>query len=94
MRSESDEVVQAIAQALHLDGYLRHDGVMRSSDVMPFFAKMRADAAEGRTMATPANGREAALHFLKATVEDAQKPMAERMEAARMLLMHSAEEKR
>jgi len=90
------EVIATIGRGLHEAGYWResderrHDGYIA---LMGAFRRMAEDAEKQRKRPTTADGREAALAFLKATVEDATKHMHERTEAARTLLMHSAEAK-
>jgi hypothetical protein len=89
MRTEADQVLQVIAKALFDDGYLKSGETMRATDVLVPFAKMRGHTEEQRKRPTTASGREVALAFLRATVEDVNKSMAERMQAAQTLLMHS-----
>jgi hypothetical protein len=95
VRTEADRVNQVIGAALYEDGYLRSDDnmAMPVAGLVPGFSAMRRDATAFRARATAPTGRDAALSFLKATVEDVNKSMAERMEAARTLLAHSTEGK-
>lgn len=81
MRTEADHVVQVIAKALFDDGYLRGADTMRAADVPGPFSKMRSDAEAQRKRPTSATGREVANTFLRATVEDVSKPMADRIRA-------------
>lgn len=88
--SARDILLRHIVEALLKDGYAEPGAT--AEEYGRAFQRMRSDAEEGRKKATPASGRAVALAFLKATVEDVHKPMAERMEAARTLLMYGAEE--
>lgn len=90
MESPRDTLLRHVVEVLNKDGYARGDPPL-SGDYIAAFHKMRSDAAEHRKRPTVATGRETALAFLKATVEDVHKTMAERTEAARTLLMHSSE---
>lgn len=89
--SARDTLLRHMVEALLKDGYTEPGAT--SEEHARAFERMRSDAAEGRKKPTVASSREVALSFLHSTVEDANKPMSERMDAAHLLLMHNSEEK-
>jgi hypothetical protein len=88
MESPMENLLRLMSEALCKDGYAQ--GHLRSTEEFTeAFQGMRADAAEQRKRPSAATSREVALAFLIATVGDVNKSMAERMQAAQTLLMHS-----